>query len=90
MTRIMPVSNFSNLPVWIPEQLMRLGLTKEQLAHRLGVSRTSIYRYIYDMDRPSKDTMLKMCRVMGVPLEEGLRQYTPKKNGRPFGKVATD
>ena len=85
----MPNSNFSNLPKWIPRQLKRVGLTKEQLAHRVGVSRTTIYRYIYDMDRPSENTMLNMCRVLDIAFEEGLRQYTPKKNGRPFGKCTS-
>jgi transcriptional regulator with XRE-family HTH domain len=84
-------SNFSNLPTWLPRQLNRVGLSKEQLAHRAGISRTSVYRYIYDSDRPSEDTMLRICRVLEVPFEEGLRQYTPKKNGRPLGtKIVTE
>jgi transcriptional regulator with XRE-family HTH domain len=77
--------DFSNLLTWLPRQIKRIGLRKEQFAHRVGVSRTTIYRYIYDMDRPTEDTMLKMCRVLEIPLEEGLRQYTPKRNGRPIG-----
>jgi transcriptional regulator with XRE-family HTH domain len=77
--------DFSKLPTWLPRQIKRIGLRKEQFAHRVGVSRTTIYRYIYDMDRPTEDTMLKMCRVLDIPFEEGLRQYVPKKNGRPAG-----
>ena len=81
----MNTPNFSKLPTWLPKQIKKAGLTKEKLAHRAGVSRTCIYRYIYDMDRPSEDTMLKICRALDIPFEVGLSQYTPKQNGRPYG-----
>jgi transcriptional regulator with XRE-family HTH domain len=80
----MSQEDYSNLPTWIPEQLKRVGLTKEQLAHRAGISRTSVYRYIYDTDRPNSATMMRICCVLKIPAEEGFRQYTPKKNGRPL------
>lgn len=85
----MPINDFSRLPTWLPKQLARIKLTKEQFAHRVGVSRTTIYRYLYDMDRPSEGTMLRICRVLDIPFEEGLRQYVPKKNGAPFGTRET-
>lgn len=75
------MTDFSNLPIWIPKHLRRLQLSVEQLAHRTGVSRTSIYRYLYDQDRPTEHTMVKMCRALDVPFEEGLRQYTPRRIG---------
>jgi hypothetical protein len=31
-------------------------------------------------------TMLAMCRVFKVAFEEGLAQYTPKRNGAPPGR----
>lgn len=77
--------NFSHLPTWLPKQLRRVGLSAEQLAHEAGVSRTCIYRYIYDQDRPSEKTMLGICRALDITFEEGLRQYSPKKNGAPAG-----
>lgn len=75
--------NFSHLPTWLPKQLERVQLSAEQLAHRAGVSRTCIYRYMYDQDRPSKKTMLGICRALDIPPEQGLRQYSTKPNGRP-------
>jgi hypothetical protein len=33
--------------------------------------------------------MLKMCRVFDIPFQEGLRQYVPRKNGRPYGPRET-
>lgn len=81
--------DFSNLPSWLPKKIAATGLTTEQVAHRTGVSRTMMYDYMADDARPSEETMLKMSRVLGVPFEEALAQYTPKKNGRPPGKGGT-
>jgi len=81
----MSETDFSNLPYWLPRQVRKIGLTLEQVAHRIGVSRTMMYEYLQDTARPSEQTMLKMCRLFKVPFEEGLSQYTPKTNGRPRG-----
>jgi transcriptional regulator with XRE-family HTH domain len=76
--------DFNNLAKWIPARMKEAGIeTVEKLANRAGLSRTAIYRWFYDQDRPSEDSMLKICRVVGVSLEEGLSQYSPKKVGRP-------
>jgi DNA-binding XRE family transcriptional regulator len=76
-------NDFSNLPVWLPKKLDDAGLSPEQFANQVNVSRTSIYAYISDKSRPSEQTMSRMCRLLNVPFEEGLAQYTPKKIGRP-------
>lgn len=55
----------------------------EQFANEVGVSRASVYFYFSDQARPTEETMKRMCDVLERPYEEGLRQYTPKKNGRP-------
>lgn len=76
----------NNLPNWLPAQIQRAGLTSsEALARRADVSRNAIYRYLSDEDRPSTQTMARICKVLGVSLEEGLRQYTAKRVGRPKG-----
>jgi transcriptional regulator with XRE-family HTH domain len=85
----MSETNFSNLPSWLPRHLKRTGLTPEKLGHRAKISRTTVYRYMYDENRPTAQTMLRICRVLGVPFEEGMGQYTPKKNGRPYGSDST-
>lgn len=59
------------------------GLTVDKLANRSGISRTAIYKWMYDEDRPTEDSMVKLCHALGVNLQEGLREYVPKRNGRP-------
>lgn len=81
--------DFSNLNVWLPRKAKTAKLTFEQIAHRVGISRTMMYEYVSDLSRPTEQTMLKMCRVLGVPFEQGLSQYTPKKIGRPRGSNTT-
>ena len=78
--------DYSHLPVWLRRQLRRVGLTPEKFGQRAKVSRISVYAYLSDRSRPSEQTMAKICRVLGVPFAEGLRQYTPKAVGNPnFG-----
>jgi ribosome-binding protein aMBF1 (putative translation factor) len=77
--------DFNNLPVWLPKKLDESGLSPEQFANRVNVSRTMIYEYISDDARPSEQTASRMSRILGVKFEELLSQYTPKKNGRPRG-----
>src|SRR5258705_8516539 len=84
--KLSPRASFSNLPVWIPKQAAKKGITLERLAQLSGISKSAIYRYLYDQDRPSEKTMLKMTRALGIEFEEGLKQYTPNKNGRPSGR----
>jgi transcriptional regulator with XRE-family HTH domain len=82
-------TDWSNLPYWLPKKIMKTGLTVEQVAHRVGVSRTAIYEYLADESRPNEDTALKLSRVLGVKFEEVLAQYVPRKNGRPRGSKTT-
>jgi transcriptional regulator with XRE-family HTH domain len=80
--------DFNHLNKWIPKRLAERGWSVEKLANHSGISRTAVYRWMYDDDRPEEETMLKVCRALDVPLEEGLRQYVPKKKGRPGRKQA--
>jgi transcriptional regulator with XRE-family HTH domain len=77
--------DFNDLPTWIPAQMRRVGIESvEQLAYRAGgLSRMAIYRWLHDQSRPTPQTMAKVCRALGVELAEGLRQFSPKRNGRP-------
>jgi transcriptional regulator with XRE-family HTH domain len=85
----MSETDWSNLPYWLPKKIKATDLTVEQIAHRVGISRTMMYEYLTDDARPNEDTMLKLCRVLNVPYEEGLAQYVPRKNGRPRGSGKT-
>lgn len=77
--------NFNHLNLWLPSQLKRMGWSVEQLAQRTNTSRATIYNWLTDADRPSEQKMVKVCQVLGVPFEEGLMQYVPKRIGRPRG-----
>jgi transcriptional regulator with XRE-family HTH domain len=55
-------------------------------AKRIKTGRTTIYNWLSDQRRPTEETMARVCRELKVPLEEGLRQYTPRPRGNPpFG-----
>jgi hypothetical protein len=43
-----------------------------------------IYFYIEDRNRPSANSMARICNVLGIPIEEGMRQFTPRRSGPPF------
>lgn len=75
--------DFNNLEVWLKPKIEALNLSVEGFAAKAGVSRASLYFYLKDKSRPSEQAMVKICQTLGVPLEEGLKQYTPKKVGRP-------
>lgn len=81
----MMAKDYNNLPEWLPKHLNRLGLTVEQLANRAGISRTAIYYWLYDQCRPDGAALASVCRVLGVPYEEGLQQFTQRPRGRPKG-----
>jgi transcriptional regulator with XRE-family HTH domain len=79
----MPI-DYNNLGNWLPPLLKKAGLTTEQLSQKIGTSRTTVYNWLTDECRPTEETMARTCRLLGVPLEEGLRQYMPRKRGNPY------
>lgn len=74
--------DYNNLPFWLPKKIAAIGLSNEQFAQKIGVSRTMVYEYLLDDARPGEQTALRMSRVLGVKFEELLSQYVPKVNGR--------
>lgn len=82
-------ADFNHLPTYLPPLMERVGLTTEQTANAIGISRTVMYAYLIDGSRPTSQTAIKLSRVLGVPFEEILKQYVPKKRGRPFGSHGT-
>jgi transcriptional regulator with XRE-family HTH domain len=81
------MSNFSNLKEWLSRKMDDAQISPEQLANASQLSRASIYFYLTDRCRPDEQSMARICAALGAPLIEGLAQYTPKKRGRPAGKV---
>lgn len=90
----MAKNDYNHLDKWIPAKIREFNdkhpkqerpLTLEQLANKAGISRTAIYRWMYDDDRPDEQNAAKICHVLKVPTTEIFAQYTPKKRGRPVG-----
>ena len=75
--------DFNNIGPWLNRLLNERQLSVERLARKSGLSRAAVYFYMQDKNRPSEEAMMRMCTVLGVPFEEGLKQYTPNANGRP-------
>ncbi len=51
----------------------RLGLTQQELAARSGVGRTTISNIETGRYCPGVDVAIKLCRVLGKPVEEVFR-----------------
>jgi transcriptional regulator with XRE-family HTH domain len=77
--------DFNHIKDWLLPIVDEKGLSLEQVARAAGLSKASIYHYINDKRRPSTDAMRKICDVLGVPHEDGLKTFSPKANGRPKG-----
>jgi transcriptional regulator with XRE-family HTH domain len=76
---------FNHLGEWLPPLLAANNLSVEELANETGLTRASIYFYLTDQTRPTEENMVRICHALGVPLIEGLKQYTPRKRGPKFG-----
>jgi transcriptional regulator with XRE-family HTH domain len=84
----MPMTkDYNHIKDWLLPLLDSKGVSVEEFSRTVGVSRAAIYNYFVDRNRPSEEVMAQMCRALNRPLEEGLRQYTPKKAGRPAGSA---
>ena len=77
--------DFNHIREWIVPKLEAGGWSVENFARECGLSRAIIYFYMNDRYRPDEQQMITMCRVLGVPSEEGFAQYTPRHRGRAFG-----
>lgn len=77
--------DFNHIDQWLDAHLRARQMSVEQLARRSGLSRATVYFYMTDKNRPSSNAMAKLCHALGVSVEEGMKQYTPRKAGRPAG-----
>jgi transcriptional regulator with XRE-family HTH domain len=75
---------------WLPDKIKSSGLSVQEFAENCRLSRSAIYHFIKDTRRPDEKTIATICRVLGVPLEEGKAQYTPKPLGRPKKSIEGD
>lgn len=60
------------------------GMSVEQFSRAIGVTRTAVYFYLKDRSRPTLDTLVKICEVVGIPLAEGKTYITPRPQGGQF------
>lgn len=58
------------------------GISVEQFARKIGVTRTSVYYYVRDRSRPTLSTLEKICKEVGISLAEGFTYCTPREEGR--------
>jgi hypothetical protein len=77
------ITDFNHTRDWLIPKLDAGGISDETFANAIGVNRSVICFYMNESCRPETQTMSRTCRFPGVPLEEGLKQYTHKKKGRP-------
>jgi DNA-binding XRE family transcriptional regulator len=62
--------------------LKKEGLSVEQFARKVGVTRTSIYTYLGDRGRPTLDTLVRMSAVIGISLAEMKAWCPTRERGR--------
>ena len=79
------MNGYNYLKQWLPPRIKATGLSIEMFARKVDLSRAQVYKYLGDRSRPTTDTMARICKVLDVPLSEGLSQYSDNPNGRPKG-----
>ncbi|MDR0398081.1 MAG: helix-turn-helix transcriptional regulator [Candidatus Nomurabacteria bacterium] len=60
----------------------RLGLTQEQLAEKMGVTRSSIARWENDIDIPKMANLIELAKIFGVSVNELTNVNIDIKTGR--------
>jgi len=75
--------NGNQIREWLVPKLAAREMSIAQLASAIGVSRAAVYLYLNDQSRPTGYHMARICQVLGVPIEEGLSTYVPRRPGRP-------
>ena len=63
----------------------RMGLSQEQLAERLGVSRQAVSKWELDESLPELDKALALCRVFGVSADILLQGCEEPRHACPAG-----
>jgi transcriptional regulator with XRE-family HTH domain len=58
------------------------NMSVEKFAREIGVTRTSVYFYLNNRSRPTRDTLVKICKILGIPMSEGVKICTPRESGR--------
>jgi len=64
----------------------RKGLTQENLAERLGVSRITVARWESGQRKPSTEQLLRLSKILEVPLTELIKGDTSKPTIKEFSE----
>lgn len=77
--------DFNHLGEWLSKRIKAKNLGIEEFSQKAKMSRAALYHFMKDTRRPSDLMIARICKALGVPVEEGKAQYTPRKAGRPKG-----
>ena len=72
----------------IREQRLRCGLSQEQVAEAVGVSRQAVAKWENGQAFPTAERLAQLCRVLEVTPEELLGLAEGPKKRRPWGRIA--
>ena len=74
-------------PEYAPDGVLSMKhLSIEKFARASNVTRTAVYNYINNVNRPTLYTLRKMAEALEIPLDEILNYCTPAQHGRPKTK----
>ncbi len=74
-------------PEYAPDGVLAMKkLSVEKFARACNVTRTAIYNYINNVNRPTLYVLRKMSETLEIPLDEILQYCTPAQFGRPRTK----
>lgn len=71
----------------ISECRKKMGLTQEQLANTLGVTRQAVSRWESDLAFPETDNLTRMCRLFGVSCDWLLNYDGQERTEPPAGQA---
>lgn len=72
----------------ISEERKKLGLTQQQFADELGVTRQAVSRWESDLAFPETDTMIKMSKMFNCSIDYLLKYDSTEKGGGDNGRQA--
>lgn len=72
LTKRIPKNIYSNVPgsQKVLNELWKQDITITDLAKRSGVSRTSIYNFLFNANDISAVRLAKICKVIGISMDE--------------------
>jgi transcriptional regulator with XRE-family HTH domain len=71
-------------PDYAPDGLLALRkLSVEKLARASNITRTAVYNYINNVNRPTDYVLKSMSEALSIPYAEMLSYCTPAPFGRP-------